>query len=127
MGQFTQYAESYTPSRLTRGIQVVVPLAFIVKAVTGHTFENILWAVFLVVIMLPAGIAPSTFQRGAAALERNHSILSGVFGFLLMSCGAFLLLRYFLDRPHSILIALPLTVGLFVFQAVRKRRTRDGS
>ena len=125
MGQFKKYVESYNPPLLHRAIQVVVPLAFIVKAVVNQTFEDFLCAACLVVLMLPFGIAPKATMSRVTAWERNYPILSGAFTCVLTASGTFLLLRFFLNRPHSVLVALPLAIGLvLISRLARDRRTQ---
>ncbi|HZX04133.1 MAG TPA: hypothetical protein VFF46_14450 [Kribbella sp.] len=123
MGQFNRYVESYHPALLHRVIQVIVPLAWIVNAVVHPTFENMLWAVLLASIMLPYGIAPEAVKRRVSRWERDHPIQSGVFIHLTMLCGFFLLLRWFLNRPHSIFIAVALTLVLFATSKLLRHRT----
>ncbi|GAA3105568.1 small-conductance mechanosensitive channel [Kribbella aluminosa] len=122
MGQFTRYVERYHPPLLDRVLGVVVPVTFIVRAAVVHTFENTLWAILLAVIMLPHGIAPETAKNRATRWERDHPIQFGAFGVLTMVCGFFLILRWFLNRPHSILIALALTLVLFTTGKLYRRR-----
>lgn len=124
MGQFKQYVESYDPPRLRRGIRIAIPVIFIVRAVVDHTLENIVWAVWFAVLMLPYGIAPDATRRRLDTWERTHPVLSESVMFVLMTGGAFVLLRYFFNRPHSILLAIALTAILsIVGAAVRRRRT----
>jgi hypothetical protein len=123
MGQFKKYVESYNPPLLHRAIQVVVPLAFIVKAAVNQTFEDFLWAASLVVLVLPFGIAPKATMSRVNAWERNHPILSGAFVCVLMTSGTFLLLRFFLNRPHSILIAIPQTLVQMLISRLARNRS----
>jgi hypothetical protein len=123
MGQFKQYVETYNPPLVHRAIQVVVSLAFIVRAAVNRTFEDFLWAAWLVVFMLPFGIAPKAMQSRVTAWDRNHPILSGTFTCGLMTTGTFLLLRFFMNRPHSILVAIPLTVVLVLISRLVGRRS----
>jgi hypothetical protein len=123
MGQFKQDVESYNPPVLNRAMQVVIPLAFIVKAAVNQTFEDFLWAAWLVVLMLPFGIAPKATLSRVTAWNRNQPILSGTFTCVLMTSGTFLLLRFFMNRPHSILIAIPLTVVLMLISRLVGHRS----
>ncbi|WP_371406508.1 hypothetical protein OHA10_13300 [Kribbella sp. NBC_00662] len=124
MGQFKQYVESYDPTPLRRAIQIVVSLILIVRAVVDHNLENIVWAVWFATLMLPSGIAPDATRRRLDTWERTHPVLSESVMFVLMTGGAFVLLRYFFNRPHSILLAVALTAILSIIgAAVRRRRT----
>ncbi|MGZ0149407.1 hypothetical protein ACXJJ3_20250 [Kribbella sp. WER1] len=121
MGQFTRYVESYHPALLDRILGVVVPVAFIVRAAVLHTFESILWAILLAVIMLLPAIAPDATKNRTMRWERNHPIQFGAFSLLTMICGSYLILRWFLDRPHSIFIALAVTLVLLTTAKLHRR------
>ncbi|MFD7153710.1 hypothetical protein ACFV9C_03880 [Kribbella sp. NPDC059898] len=122
MGQFTRYVESYHPPLLNRILGVVVPVSFIVRAVLLHTFESILWAVLLAVIMLLPAIAPETTKNRSMRWERNHPVQFRAFSLLTMICGFYLILRWFLDRPHSILIGLALSLLFFTTMLLVRRK-----
>ncbi|MEV4266527.1 hypothetical protein [Kribbella sp. NPDC049584] len=128
MGQFKQHVESYNPPRLHRAIQVVVPLAFVVKAAVNPTLENILWAASLVVLMLPFGIVPEAHAARMAALDRRP-VLSVVFMFLVLAAGLFAMLVELLglSRTTSILISVPVALAAPLSGVVRRRERPRGS
>lgn len=124
MGQFSKYVESYDPPLFSKVLGVVVPVAFIVRAAVVHSFENILWAILLAVTMLPYAIAPEATNNRSMRWERDHPIRWEAFNLLRSVCGLFLILRWFLNRPHSILIALALTLTLFTALRLRRHRAK---
>ncbi|GAA1576098.1 MULTISPECIES: hypothetical protein [Kribbella] len=111
MGQITKYVEGYQPPLVNRIFGVVVSVTFIVRAAVVHTFENSLWAILLAVTMLPYAIAPEATKNRGVRWERDHPIQVVAFMTLTAVCGFFLILRWFLDRPHSLLIAVPLALA----------------
>ena len=125
MGQFSKYVERSTrpPSGLLRVFCLIAPIAAIVQAVMSRRLEDIVTAVWLVVLFLPSGIAPKAYYARLAALDKRP-VLSMVFMFLLLSCGAFVLLTDFFDRGTSALIGVSLALVLTVAaHLLRKRRT----
>ena len=60
MGQFDSFIEhtSAPPPTAMRIFQLVMPVVMVARAIAVDTLENVLWAIFFVVLMLPAGIAP---------------------------------------------------------------------
>ncbi|MET9312860.1 hypothetical protein ABZX12_13605 [Kribbella sp. NPDC003505] len=122
MGQFKQYIESYDPSAVRRIFYVVVPLAAIVRAVATRQLEPVLLAAFLVVLLLPPGIAPKGAAQMAAYLEARP-VLGSVHTFFVLTCGGFVLLASFLSRHLSLLLAVGLGLSGVVGQLWRWRRT----
>ena len=125
MGQIDKYVDrtSELPPVVLRIFQLVMPVVMVARAIVTHTFENILWAVVFVVLMLPTGIAPKTAHSRWPVWEREHPFLSGVLSYFLMSCSAFLLLRWVLDRTPSAVIALALPlIVLPIGHWFRRRR-----
>lgn len=130
MGQFDRFIDrSFAgPPTLARVIGVVVTIAWIVKAVDTGRLEDILVAVFLVVMLLPSAIAPKAYPARLAALDR-YPIPKAAFTFLLMTGMLFAMLAEFigLSRPTSILIATPVSLVLNLIGALRQRaRLRAG-
>ncbi|MFG1627901.1 hypothetical protein [Kribbella sp. NPDC049227] len=125
MGQFDRFIErtSTPPPGVRRVFDLVLPVCFVVRAVSTRHLEDILWAAFFVALILPAGIAPKAFPARVAAWEQSHPILGALSGFLMTGCATFLLLRFFLDRTASALVAAPLALILTLIGLVR-RRTR---
>jgi hypothetical protein len=125
MGQFSNYIEHRTrpPAGVLRVFSVVAPILMIVRAVGSRRLEDILTAVWFVVLLLPAGIAPGAYYARLAALGRRPG-LGAVLMFLMMSTGAFVLLAEILPRTTSavigVLFGLVLTVTSHL---VRRRRT----
>ena len=126
-GAVKQYVERYNPPRLHRAIQVVVPLAFVVKAAVNPTLENVLWAASLVVLILPFGIAPEAHAARMAALDRRP-VLSVVMS-LVLAAGLFAMLVEILglSRITSILIAVPVALAAPLSSVVRRRERPRGS
>ncbi|RZT15182.1 hypothetical protein EV649_5967 [Kribbella sp. VKM Ac-2569] len=124
MGRTSRYVERMfkPPPVLLRVVSLVVPLLLVVQAVHGPTLENILTATFATVLMLPTGVAPKAFPAWVSALERKYPLLGYVFMFLLVACGAFVLLTDVLDRRPSALIALALALVLVLVSHLFRRR-----
>lgn len=127
MAQFTKYIErTFDPPPLVRrAFQVLIPAAWVAKAITTHRLEDVLTAVFFVALMLPAGIAPKALHARLTAWERDRPFVSDVLSLLLMTCATFLILRWFLDRTPSAVIAIAAgLVGVVAGRLRRRRRTR---
>ena len=127
MGQFDRFIERDvgTSSLGSRVFCVVLPVLWIVKAAESRHLNDILITVFMVVLMLPAGIAPKAHRARVAALDK-HPVFSSVFMFLLMLCGFFVLFTQFLSRPTSIYLAAPAALALTTGGAVRRRGRARG-
>ncbi len=124
MGQLDRFVQkSWTPSpRWTRLFLAFMAVVYLIRAVIHPQLENILWAV-LVGHMATMFFAPRGLSERADALARSHPMLGGILGFAWLGSSAFLLLRYFLDRKLSALIALPLAAMLVVGSALRNRQS----
>jgi len=125
MGQFDKHVlrTLQPPPLLLRIFQVMAPVVAVIRAVAVPSLESILWAVFFVALMLPAGIAPKAVNARLTGWEQDRPVLSDVLGFLLMGCATFLLLRWFLDRVPSAVIAIVLG-SAFLLLSHRRRRAR---
>jgi hypothetical protein len=125
MGQFDRYIERESDPSAPgfRMFSVVLPIVMVIQAIVTRRLEDILTAVLFVGLILPSGVAPKAFRARVAALE-SRPVLDAVFTFLLMSCAVFELLRFFLDRTPSALIALPVAV-IFTVIGLRRHRARQ--
>ena len=124
MGQLDRFVKkSWTPPpRWTRFLLEFIAVVYLIRAVMHPQLENILWAA---VLGYPATMlfAPRGLSDRADALARSHPVLGGIVGLGLLGSSAFVLLRYFLDRKLSSLIAFPVAAILVVVSAFRDRRS----
>ena len=125
MGQFSEYVGRTLrpPRRVQRVFNVVMPIIMVIRALVTRRLEDILTALFFVVLLFPLGVAPKWFAARLAALG-DRPVLNAVLSFLLMSCATFLLLRWFLDRTPSALIALLIAAVATVLSLRRNRGRR---
>jgi hypothetical protein len=127
MGQFDRFIDrkAEPPAGVMRVFCLVAPVFLVIQAVGSRRLEDILTAVFAVVLFLPSGIAPKAYRARLAALDK-HLVLGAVLTFGLMLCALFVLLTNFLSRPTSIYIAASAAFVLTAIAAVRQRtRLRD--
>ena len=125
MGQFDSYIQRTLnpPPVVDRLVCLVVPIGFVVRAVHRPTLENVLTAIVFGVLMFPSGVAPAAYPARLSALERTNPLLGYLFMFLLMGCGIFMILRWFLDRTPSAVIAVVLApILVLVSHFLRRRR-----
>jgi hypothetical protein len=75
MGQFSKYVERSTrpPAGLLRAFCLIAPIAVIVQAVGSRRLEDIVTAVWFVVLLLPSGIAPNAYYARLAALDKRRT------------------------------------------------------
>ncbi|HEY3562532.1 MAG TPA: hypothetical protein VGL05_33935 [Kribbella sp.] len=123
MGQFDRFIDRRfaAPPTLTRVVGVGVTIAWIVKAADTGRLEDILVAVFFVVMMLPSAIAPKAYPARLAALDR-HPIPNAAFTVVFMTGMLFAMLAEFgLSRRTSILIAIPVGLVVTITSILRQR------
>ncbi|MFG1906667.1 hypothetical protein [Kribbella sp. NPDC048928] len=130
MAQFDRFIDRSfaAPPTLARMFGALVTIAWIIKAADSGRLEDILIAVFFVVMLLPSVIGPKPGRAWLAVLER-YPILNAALTFLLMTGMLFAMLAEFLGlgRPTSILIATPVGLVLTFIGALRQRaRLRAG-
>ena len=130
MRQIDRFIErtSRPPTVVMRVFSGVMSIVLVMQALVSHRLEDILVAVLVVVLILPSAIAPETMRRRSAALEERRPILGAVFMFVLVAVGGFIILRWFLDRFDSALVAglLALTLTLVAAVLRRTRTPADG-
>ncbi|MET9269833.1 hypothetical protein [Kribbella sp. NPDC003557] len=128
MGQLSKFmeADAQPPAVALRIVNVVLPLVAVVQACVTRRLEEILLAVFLVGIMLPAGIAPGGSAQVAAGLE-SRRVLGSVYMFLVFTCGGVAFFSYLLPRQASLLAALGLAALVVMAARVGRRRRTAGS
>ncbi|WP_405063580.1 hypothetical protein OG474_18540 [Kribbella sp. NBC_01505] len=126
MRQFDRFVQRTLrpPNVVLRISSLVLSIALTARAVVHPTLENVLSAAWFVILLGPDVVAPGRYRAWLAGLERRHPVLGGTFGALIMSCATFLLLRFFLDRPLSAVIALALAlIAVTASLLGRRRRT----
>ncbi|MFB6719772.1 hypothetical protein ACFCV3_06410 [Kribbella sp. NPDC056345] len=114
------------PSTAMRVFLLCMIAVFTLRAIVRPDLESILTAALFLVLLLPDVIAPTRYRPWASAIERDRPVLGSALVILLVGCAAFLLLRFFLDRTPSALIAAALAVVAVVVSLIgRSRRTRE--
>ena len=124
MGRFDRFIERATkpPSGVMRVFGVVLPVLWIAKAAQSRRLEDILIAAFMVVFLLPSGIAPEAYRVRLAALNK-HRVLSSALAFVLLTGMLFAGLVEFLglSRLTSVLIAVSFALAATFVGALRQR------
>jgi uncharacterized membrane protein len=113
------------PPIVQQVVLAFVAIVSVVGAATHPTLENILRAAFMIWIASFV-VRPRGFYDRLDAWIRAHPPLNDVLAFMFLSSGAFVLLRYFLDRKLSALIAFAVAAILVIVSALRNRRSREG-
>lgn len=114
------------PNAVLRVFSLLLTIAFIVRAVVHPTFENILAAVFFGVLLIPDLAAPGRYRAWLAELERRRPVLGNLVGVVFFAVASFLLLRFFLDRLPSLLIAVVLALTAVIASLIGRRRRGQG-
>ncbi|GAA1113667.1 hypothetical protein GCM10009630_08710 [Kribbella jejuensis] len=96
---------------------VVAPVLMIVQAVGSRRLEDILTAIFFVVVLLPPAIAPTAYRSRLAALDK-HLVPSTILMFIVLLCSLFVLLTEFLSRSVSLYVAVTAALVLTAVGAV---------
>ncbi|MFF1822239.1 hypothetical protein ACFVWG_33345 [Kribbella sp. NPDC058245] len=125
MGQFDSYLQrGFRPPTIPmRVLGVLVVVGFTARAITRPSFESILTAALFLLVFTPDLIAPRRYRAWLATLDRRHPLLSTVaFPLVLVGCASFVLLREFLDRTPSALIAAALALIAVVAAIIGRRR-----
>jgi len=95
---------------------------FTLRAVVRPDLESVLTAALFVLLLLPDVIAPTRYRPWISSVERDHPVLGSAAVIVIVGCGAFLLLRFFLDRLPSLLIALGLALIAVIASLIGRRR-----
>ncbi|MFI5732618.1 hypothetical protein ACIA49_21040 [Kribbella sp. NPDC051587] len=124
MGQFDSQLQRTLrpPTVVMRGFPLCIITLFVVRAVVRPDLESILTAVLFAGLLLPDVIAPTRYRPWISSVEHNHPLVGNLAVVLIVGCGAFLLLRSFLDRTPSALIAAALALIAVIAAALGRRR-----
>jgi len=95
---------------------------FTLRAVVRPDLESVLTAALFVLLLLPDVIAPTRYRPWISSVERDHPVFGSAAVIVIVGCGAFLLLRFFLDRLPSLLIALGLALIAVIASLIGRRR-----
>ena len=112
------------PSTAMRVFLLCMIAVFALRAIARPDLESVLTAAMFLVLLLPDVIAPTRYRPWVSGIERDHPVLGSAMVIVLVGCAAFLLLRFFLDRAPSALIAAAVAVVAVAASLIgRSRRT----
>ncbi|TDO59841.1 hypothetical protein EV651_108187 [Kribbella sp. VKM Ac-2571] len=122
MSQFSKFVErSFTPPpAAARIINVLLLVGVTVQAVGTRRLQDLLLAVFLFGMLVPAGISAKGFTWLIGRMQARP-VLGSVYSALLLTCGGFALLAHVLPRRTSLLVAIGLALSSVVVAEIRRR------
>lgn len=107
-----------------RVLQLAMALLFIVRAVARPDLESILSAGLFTLLLVPSAIAPTRYLPWISAAERNHPAFGYAVVLVVIGGSGFIVLRFFLDRTPSALVAAALALTVATTSAILRRRHR---
>jgi hypothetical protein len=129
VGQFDSYLQrGFRPPTIPMRVISVLVVGFTARAITRPSFESILTAALFLLVFVPDLIAPRRYRSWLATADRRHPLLSNVaFPLVFVGCATFVLLREFLDRTPSALIAAALALIAITAGIIGRRRRMSPS